>query len=139
MPRDLNLYGAYWLVSERLKDVLEAVDPAAFEFVDCDFTLPDGSKGPHYYLADVVRVLDALDEEASQFKTRYDRDHRTNQTIKYYSFTGRTSLAFREQIVGDVHIFRTPYSSTEFCDGVLKAACKMAGITGVRFIDADKT
>nr|WP_292015518.1 DUF1629 domain-containing protein [Mesorhizobium sp.] len=62
MPRDLEILHGYLIVSERLKRVFEDVDAAGFEFVDCDFTLADGSQGPKYYLADVVRVLDAIDE-----------------------------------------------------------------------------
>ncbi|MGN6143015.1 MAG: imm11 family protein [Mesorhizobium sp.] len=139
MPRDLEgLYG-YLLVSERLKLLFEAVDASAFEFVDCDFTLADGSKGPHYYLADVVRVLDAVDEEASpDLRIEYDRDFRTGQDIKIYNLVGGASLVFRQDVVGKAHVFRTPYIGTIFCDDVLKSACKAADITGAWFIDAKK-
>lgn len=139
MPRDLEPYGSYLLISERLKQLFEAVDASAFEFVDCDFTLADGSKGPHHYLADVVRVLDAVDEEASpDLRIKFERSRRTGEDIKIYSFTGGASLVFRQDVVGKAHVFRTPYIGTIFCDDVLKSACKAADITGAWFIDAKK-
>lgn len=66
-PQDLEggLSG-YWLVSEHLRQVMEEIDPDAFVFADTDYRLEDGSKGLTYFLWDVVRTLDALDEEASQ-------------------------------------------------------------------------
>jgi Immunity protein family (Imm11) len=33
-PRDLEQFDHYWLVSQRLKDVLEAVDPEAVMFAE---------------------------------------------------------------------------------------------------------
>lgn len=65
-PQDLEggLSG-YWLVSERLRQVMDEIDPDAFVFADTDYRFEDGSKGPTYFLCDVVRTLDALDEEAS--------------------------------------------------------------------------
>lgn len=139
LPRDLQYLVGYLLVSERLKLLFEAVDAAAFEFVDCDFTLADGTRGPHYYLADVVRVLDAVDEDASpDLRIEYDRDFRTGQDIKIYNLVGGASLVFRQDMVGKAHVFRTPYIGKIFCDEVLKSACKAAGITGTYFKDATR-
>jgi hypothetical protein len=132
MPRDLEGLAGYLVVSERLKQLFETVDPAGFEFVECDFTLADGSKGPQYYLGDVVRVLDAIDEEASpDLRIKYERDFRNGQDVKIYSFAGRIQLVFREDVVGDAHIFRTPYSIQEICDETFKAACKESKFTGI--------
>jgi hypothetical protein len=138
MPRDLEILHGYLIVSERLKRVFEDVDATGFEFVDCDFTLADGSQGPKYYLADVVRVLDAVDEGASKIRIKYVRDHRKNEDVKIYSFLGPTSLVFRDEVIADAHIFRTPYAVSIFCDEVLKSACKVAGVTGTHFIDVEK-
>ncbi|MGX9143810.1 imm11 family protein [Mesorhizobium sp. 128a] len=138
MPRDLEVLHGYLIVSERLKRVFEDIDAAGFEFVDCDFTLADGSQGPKYYLDDVIRVLDAIDEAASKIRIDYERDYRTNEDVKIYSFLGPTSLVFRDQVVADAHIFRTPYANSVFCDEVLKSACKVAGVTGPHFINVEK-
>ena len=138
MPRDLEILHGYLIVSERLKRVFEDVDAAGFEFVDCDFTLADGSQGPQYYLADVVRVLDAIDEGASKIRIKYERDYRKNEDVKIYSFVGPTSLVFFDQVVDGAHIFRTPYADNIFCDDVLKYACKSADVTGTQFINVER-
>jgi len=138
MPRDLEALCGYMLVSERLKQLFEAVDPNGFEFVECDFTLADGSKGPQYYLGDVVRVINAVDERASNLRTYFERDHATGRDVKRYKLTG-ANLTFMEDIVAEARVFRTPHSIPFiFCDEVLKAACKNASITGTWFIDARK-
>jgi len=128
-PEDLEggLSG-YWLVSGRLKDVLSKVDPAGFEFVACDYRQADGSEGPRYYLCEVARQLDALDERTSRMTIEVSDEFVAG---KFYDLTGGTSLAFRKDVVGDAHVFRTPYSgSLIFCDRLLRDAVWDAGIGG---------
>lgn len=111
-PRDLEgSFSGYWLVSERLKNVFEAVDPDAFAFARVDFRLQDGTPGPPYYLCDVVRVLDGVDEENSTLKIETGEEYVRG---KAYDFSGTVKLAFRKEIVRDAHVFRVPYSSSMF-------------------------
>jgi hypothetical protein len=132
MPRDLERLSGYLLVSERLKRLFETLDPDGFEFVECDFTAADGSEGPQYYLGDVVRVLDAIDEAGSpDLIIEYERDIRNNREVKIYNFAGRSHPVFREDVVGEAHIFRTPYSVQMMCDDTIRDACREAKITGV--------
>lgn len=137
LPRDLDAVSGIWLVSERLKQIFEAVDPEGFVFATCDFTLADGSKGPQYYLCDVLRTIDALDEEASVLKIKYERDFDTGEEVKYYSFVGQCYLAFKQDVLGEYHIFRTPFSGIVFCDQMLRNACQVAGgrLNGLQFRD----
>ena len=116
----------YWLVSERLKSVFERVDPAEFSFVECEYTLPDGQAGPRYFLADVVRVLDALDEANSSLRVEVSDDFVGG---KYYNFAGGIRLVFRRDVVGSAHIFRTPYSGNYvICDSTMREAIEQAGM-----------
>ncbi|MCO4316821.1 DUF1629 domain-containing protein [Phyllobacterium sp. 21LDTY02-6] len=129
--RDLEANGFYWFISQRTKEVFESVDPEGFAFVPCDFTLPDGSKGDPRYLCDVIRELDAIDEEKSQVRIKYD------QGAKIYSVAGGASLAFDEAKIGSARIFEQPQLGTSFiCDDVLRDACKSAKLTGILFRDA---
>jgi hypothetical protein len=48
-PRDLEEYHAYRLISDRMKVVLEAIDPDGFAFVQCEVRLSDGTAGPTYW------------------------------------------------------------------------------------------
>ncbi len=128
-PRDLEgSFSEYWLISERLKNVFGSVDPDAFAFAKTDFRLQDGTPGPPYYLCDVVRVLDAVDEENSILKIATGEEYVLG---KAYDFSGTVKLAFKKEIVGDAHVFRAPYSAAMFIffmDKVAVTALTEAGI-----------
>ena len=140
-PEDLEGgMSGYWLVSDRLQKVFAEVDPEGFAFVECDYRLADGSKGPRYYLCEVTRELDALDEETSTLTIDTSEEFIGG---KFYDLAGGASLAFRKEVLADAHVFRTPYSgSLTFCDHVLRDAVLNAGIggggnsRGLRFKDA---
>lgn len=140
-PEDLEGgMSGYWLVSKRLKEVFERTDPDGFQFVECDYRLEDGSMGPAYFLCDVVRVIDALDESVSKLGVEVSDKYHAG---KYYDFAGGASVTFRQGVVGSAHVFRTPYSGNfVVCDSVMQDAIIEAGIwktvrsNGVWFIDA---
>lgn len=127
-PQDLEGgFSGYWLVSERLRNVMESVDADAFVFADVDYRLADGSKGPTVFLCDVIRTLDALDEEASELDIKVSDDYEAG---KYYSMAGGSRLAFKHDVLGDAHVFMLPFHGGVFCDRVFKDAVKTAGIGG---------
>jgi len=129
-PSDLELFHSYWLISDRLKRVFEAVDAPAFAFQACDVRLRDGLPGPVYWLCDVVRVLDPFGEKTLAEIRRY----RETTGNEYRGFIGDTTLVFNEEMIGNARIFRTPYSQRDvFCDQVMKDACASAGFKGLRF------
>ena len=131
MPRDIELFGPYWLISELSKQVFESVDHEAFAFVSCDFILPDGSRGAQYYLCDVVRVIDALDEANSRIRSHFEPSGR-----KVYSLVGGASVAFHQDKIVGVHIFRQPnFGGNPVCDQILRNACKASGLKGFLFED----
>jgi hypothetical protein len=132
LPRDFEEFASKWIVSEPLKQVFQAVDPGAFAFAACDFTLWDGSPGPQLHLCNVLRELDALDEGASRLKIKLG-DYVNG---KYYSRAGGASLMFRAEVVGGAHVFASPYSMDVFCDRTLRDAVVRAGVKGVRLQDA---
>ncbi|OWF57069.1 hypothetical protein B1H41_22010 [Xanthomonas vasicola pv. vasculorum] len=137
MPRDLEEIAGIWIVSAALKHVFESIDPAGFAFASCDFTLADGSPGPQYFLCDVIRSLDALNEGASRVKVKYEHDHQTGEDVKYYSVAGGASLVFNEEVVAGAHIFRQERIGAEpICDRVLFDALNAANLNGVRLRDA---
>lgn len=129
LPEDLEGgMSGYWLVSERLRDALVSIDPGGFEFVDSEYRLADGSEGPRYFLCDVTRVIDAVDEGSSKLRVIRDDGYPGG---KFYDLRGGSALAFRKDAVGQAHIFRTPYSGNlVFCDSALRDAVLAAGIGG---------
>ena len=131
-PRDFEELASKWIVSEHLKGVFESVDPDAFAFAACDFTQADGTPGPAYYLCNVVRTLDALDEQASRLKIKIG-DYVNG---KYSSLAGGANLIFKDDVIGSAHVFRTPFADTVFCDRALYDAVNAAHLRGVGFLDA---
>lgn len=138
MPNDMqNGFKDYWLVSEPLKQVLQCADPDGFAFARCSFLLEDGSEAPPHYLCEVVRMLDAIDEAASTVKvlTGYPNG-------KFYRLAGGADLAFKKEVIGNAHVFRTPYASEAFCDRTLRDTLIQHGFgksprtRGVWLIDA---
>ncbi len=90
-----------------------------------DHRLEDGSKGPTYFLCDVVRTLDALDEKASQLKIVIRDEYKAR---KYYRLTGDARLAFNRRVLGSAHVFRLPFHGGVICDLTFKDAVEAAGI-----------
>ncbi len=128
-PRDLAPIYYAWLISDRTKAVFESVDPNGFEFAPCTVRASKGTwDGPPYWLCQVVRVLDAVDECRSRLSIRvFDDPHKRTFGQKYY--VSYTELVFREDLIGDAHIFRVAYhDGWAICDQELKNACKSAGL-----------
>ena len=136
MPRDLEVLAGIWIVSEPLKQLLAQLDAEAFAFVACDFSLADGSPAPQYYLGNVLRRLDALDEAASRVKIKFDHNYQTGEDEKLYSLVGGASLVFKQDIVGNAHIFRQDrMGAPPICDRAMFDALNAANFSGVRLRD----
>lgn len=138
-PRDLEGgFSGYWLISERLQQAMAAVDPQAFSFVECDVRLADGSRGPRRFLCDVVREVDALDEEISKLRIKVNDDYVRG---KFYSLGGGASLKFKRDVLADAHVFLTPFNPSAFCDSTFRSAIHRAGVpdaaaaSGISFVD----
>jgi hypothetical protein len=103
LPLDLEQFDAFWFVSDRAKAVLQTVDPSAFAFCRCKVELPQGEyNGPDYWLCDVVRALDALDEARSRVKIRRRGEPDYIYTgEKLYDIAGGAELVFKQDIIGD--------------------------------------
>lgn len=130
-PNDWELFHDFWLVSDRMKGLLKAVDREGVAFLKCESRSLGRKPAPDYWLCDVIRVLDAIDEEKSRGEILYD-----GTESRRYSPMGGPSLVFKEEIVGLAHIFRPRFWGDIICDDAMKDACKAAGMRGIRFRDA---
>lgn len=55
---------------------------------------------------------------------------------KYYSLAGGAKLTFRDDAIGEVHVFRMAYQqATVICDQAMKDGCKAAELKGIMFKD----
>src|SRR5262249_51054828 len=128
-PRDLEVYHDYWLISDQLKALFESVDPDAFAFQRCDVRQRDGTSGPQLWLCDVVRTLDAIDEETAKVIDHYF----VRTGPRPWNFVEVEEMSFQRSKIGKAHIFRTSYCRGKvFCDQHLKEACRASGLK-VRF------
>lgn len=126
LPQDLEGgFSGYWLVSDRLRKVMEEVDPEAFAFVPVEYRLANDTPGPRMFLCDVVRTVDALDEEASELVIEVSDEFEKG---KYYDLAGEVRLAFKREALGAAHVFRLPFNGGVFCDRAFKEAVEAAGI-----------
>jgi Protein of unknown function (DUF1629) len=131
---DLEEYSGYWFISEKMKSVLQMVDPGAFSFLACEMRSPDGMRQPTRWLCDMTRVLDALDEAQSTARIGV-----ASNGSKFYNLSGSERLSFQESIVGDFHIFRMKFFEAKvICDEELRLACKSADLKGISFDDPSR-
>lgn len=114
-----SLFEDYWLVSGELKSILEACDPEGVAFARCIYYLHDGSLGPEFYLCDVTRFLDAIDDGASELEIITEG----MALGKYYEIGLGARLVFKKDVVGQSRIFRNKYNeSLVMCDRVMRDA-----------------
>jgi hypothetical protein len=107
-----------WWVSDRLKQVLEQVDPGGFAFVATEV---DYSKfpepGPAYWLCDPVRRLDCIDEEHSEFTLQ--------SQVDFKAYDALIDIKMRPEVVGDAHAFRLVHGGNRLIvDDILVHALK---------------
>lgn len=116
-----------WFVSDRLKQLLEQIDPQAFEFAatQVDYSTFE-EPGPAYWLCNLVRRLDCIDDEKSKvtFQTQVD--------FKAYDLF--IDVKMRPEVVGDAHAFRLVYKyGAEIVDDILVQAMTAAKMRAWRF------
>lgn len=138
-PRDLEGgMSGYWVVSERLREILEKADPQGFAFAECDYILPDGSIGPVHFLCDITRRLDALNLERSKIRIL---TYKEDPGVQYFSIAGvigGAELRFDEEVVRWASVFIQPRLGADpICDSTVDACKALDGLTGVRFRRAD--
>lgn len=71
-PVDWELLHDFWLVSGRMESLLETVDREGVAFLKCESRSLRRKPAPEYWLCDVIRTLDAIDEEKTRGKILND-------------------------------------------------------------------
>ncbi|KAA0697394.1 DUF1629 domain-containing protein [Neorhizobium sp. P12A] len=122
-PKDLSMCMGVMFVSQKLKDVIETIDPEAAEFSPIEIHYPKGKapSSPYYFFA-VRRQIDALDLDRSRLRILDDKGN------QIYDLLGKHNLHFDEQRAGSAHLFKQKHLPGLVADSVLKEACLAAGI-----------
>lgn len=121
-PRDLERFGSLWIVSDRFKNVAESCDRDGFVFSEIELVFSDETPSPKYWLCDVTRVMEVVDEESSVFKKYYH-----DETDWSYCFAGG-DLVIDGNAVGSAKVFRVARIYICVCTSDFKAALDQNGV-----------
>jgi hypothetical protein len=121
-----------WLVSDRLKALLERLDPEAFVFVQAEVDYSNlNEAGPALWFCDIIRMLDCVDEEHSII--------RYQQGISWKNYLDLVDIKMRPEVVGSAHAFRLRLASLrQIVDDVFVEAIRKEMITGLLFTDIQR-
>lgn len=121
------VHTSMWMVNDRLRELLESIDPEAFVFapIDMDYRNFD-EPGPRFWLCDFVRFLDCVDEERSTIKYQ--------EGIPMKNYIRLIDVEMKPEVIGDAHAFRLTHSPLkQIVDDVLVDALKKEKIRGFSF------
>jgi hypothetical protein len=122
-----------WLISDRCKAVFESLDREAFEFQPVEIVERDSQRplsGLRYWLCDVVRYLDALDEEKSKARVEI----LSNGVKRVIPRIG--SEVFRPGIVRGNEAFRLMYApNSKYVTEQFTDRIRTAGLSGFMLSD----
>lgn len=121
-----TFFQGMWFVSDRLKKLLEQLDPDAFAFFPVEVDYGQFKQpGPAYWVCNFIRILDCVDEERSDI--RYQED------ISWKNYINVIKLEVKPEIVGSAHAFRLQYGyGHQIVDHVIADAFGAEQITGFR-------
>jgi hypothetical protein len=131
-PDALLHFDRVMALSDPAKKLFENIDAEAFEFREAVTQLHDGSEGPRYWLADVTRFLDAVDEERS--KEIYVEEKiipRNGRRMRRVHLGMGPSTVFKSDVVNGNHIFRATYSGDILFDESVAGAIRAAKLRGI--------
>lgn len=128
----LLLNRGLWLLSDAAKNTLESVDPDAFEFLRADTRLHDGSEGPQYWIGDIVRLIDPVDERRSNISATMHTSLITGEPMRSVDYGPAEDIIFQSAIIKGGHVFRSIFQPNEvFCDEVMASAICAARLSGI--------
>ena len=127
--RDFEQKAGLWLISPAVREMFEELDPGAFDFRACIVEHADGSPGPQRWLCDITRVIDALDEEASDVRVVIERNNH-----RYYSFSQPKKMVFKSHLIEKYLFFRMKFAADcAVCAEEIKLEFKARGFKGASF------
>jgi len=128
-PHDFDVRDGIFLISAKMKSLLEELAPDACDYRPCVTSYRNGKPGPELWVGSVVRAFkDAVDLDNSNIKVSAYGQY----LLPYYP--KKAELAFKPEVIGSANVFRlaeTPFYP--FCDEHFRARCREAGIKGIAF------
>ncbi|WP_245314414.1 DUF1629 domain-containing protein [Rhizobium sp. R634] len=127
-PRDFDMRDGFFLISSKMKTVLEELAPGDCDFRPCVTKFRNGDEAPELWIGTITKAFpEAVDLEQSNV---------TVSRFGQYLFPSLQppKITFKPEIVRQSHVFRLVESWLMiFCDEQFRARCKADDITGISF------
>lgn len=122
--------GHFWLLSDPAKELLEALDPDGFVFLSVKIESKEvATDASSRWFCDVVRFLDAIDEEKS---TMHVTDYGNGRRMVQIEDPKKTH--FRRSRIGSAHIFRSVDNAYDCCcSAKFRETVLNSGLKGLGF------
>ncbi len=124
---DLQKEAGHFLVSTKMRDAIEALEPGIHQFQPVALTWKDGAHAADYFWFNVCNRVDGMNKE--------QKTHPFNEQVGKWSFVeGRKYIVSLQQTAGK-HIWidsRVPNSSV-FVSADFMGAMAAAGVTGIGY------
>jgi hypothetical protein len=121
-------------ISSRAKELLSAIDPAAFEFAECETVDPKGKPAEPYWWMAVIRWVETFDEQRSHVAWYHDGHPTDPEARNNPRIEDLNELRMPEGFPGEQHAFWiAPYRRTFVWDEALVDAWRARGLTGATF------
>lgn len=133
--KPLDFYGFdRWVLSDRARQLLHGMDPAGFDFVECDTSGPAKYEVGTYWLGKVKRVVTDFDRDASDFELA-ERFYDPSLQQEVYSHRIRTlnRLTLLPGAEDALAFYLLDYAPYPIFDGRLVDAIWAAMLTGLMF------
>lgn len=105
--KPLDIYGFHTrrVVSDRAKQLLDEIDPTAFDFAECETITHKGLQIAPYWLMDIARAVDGFDEVHSVFETAKGVDGLTGEPYLGPHFSALHDIQMSPDIPVSHHAF----------------------------------
>ncbi|WP_225881602.1 imm11 family protein [Rhizobium phaseoli] len=128
-PHDSGMRDGLFLISAKMKSLLEELAPDAWDYRPCSTSYRNGQPAPELWIGSVVRAFkEAVDLENSNIK------------VSAYGlylppmYPQKMELALKSEVIGSANCFRLrEYPISAFCDDNFRERCKEAGLRGISF------
>jgi hypothetical protein len=133
-PRDSEGGDNAWIVSAKLKAIVERLAPHGSVFRACETFWSSGEPGPERWLCAIVQVFSGVvDDDLSENLTPCVFPNGQSA----YLITPLSKVILRTEFLRNSHVFRVielPLMAI-YCDNLFLLECKRAKITGLTFHD----
>jgi Immunity protein family (Imm11) len=124
---DLQMEAGYFLVSAKMRDVIETLEPGIHQFQPVELNWKDGNHATDFFWFNICNRVDAMDREQTT--------HPFNERIGCWSFVEGRKFVVRSDKISRIHVWVESRLTTSpiFVSEEFKVTMAAAGISGIGF------